>query len=844
MDRRWKERNKSNEDSITSFITGMDYQEFNDSDINGFDDDTVDFLDSFKPDDETDESESLSLIQEEMHDKDTDQNTDTVSSYHDTATSSFQNHDSADDNTDVYGSDESVDDKNHDSGFLSAKNISYIDVSDDEDDLSDISDTGTGDTRISEDQLYSDTDDAIGTDADTSHIVTADEDTDNDTAGDTTHDIHTAAGTGKRRGGTRRLRKDSYSLVILKILNSLGPARRKDLNIFLLSYFSKQTAVRIWHDLENRKFITLYKDRSDQLTAKITDAGRLYLADNAPDQQFLNTWELGNDPDFVSSPSSSIYTRGMTLSTVRIMFMSCDAAVLPEDKPSCADLFMALCPETTKEKIEESIRRAEGLSENDSDTPADSDDDTSRLLAKKEDSRKNKTVYRHCSVTEMKEILEKGIFYSASEFREALKELHYGDSTAIAGSRFYGIWISNDRYYIVYAAVSSRRIRLAKAVESRLVDMVYAFVAEITDFRSMRQLDFHYGKEMGIGRNCIVITIGSGTVKSMATGTVYGKNTYGAVNDFLKDNGVSVKPVPAVPSGFFTSDKTENVSGKKGRPARAQLLLQHHNELFNKVFAVEANNIGATSLMYILKTSPEEYRKQYLHFASVTPFAGKIQLPSEEKTYEFCYYITLNNNGSDKKGTKMRIVYVPCYDINVITDMRIGYHEKGEQFCIITRPELAGIISACVGGKCLFLQELNNRMVMIKDVPVYDKNGFTEKQAESKRKTIERNYAEKLKEEEIREKIRSLKSEKDELRPDQRSERKKINDEIRALKKELPGKTRNRGINVQTIIPLELHTELKQLADEQGNTISYVLRGIIESALADLKKENPSVQEE
>ena len=267
MDRRWKERNKSNEDSITSFITGMDYQEFNDSDINGFDDDTDDFLDSFKPDDETDESESLSLIQEEMHDKDADQNTDIVSSYHDTATSSFQNHDSADDNTDVYASDESADDKNHDSGFLSAKNISYIDVSDDENDLSDISDTGTGDTRISEDQLYSDTDDAIGTDADTSHIVTADEDTDNDTAGDTTHDIHTAAGTGKRRGGTRRLRKDSYSLVILKILNSLGPARRKDLNIFLLSYFSKQTAVRIWHDLENRKFITLYKDRSDQLTA-------------------------------------------------------------------------------------------------------------------------------------------------------------------------------------------------------------------------------------------------------------------------------------------------------------------------------------------------------------------------------------------------------------------------------------------------------------------------------------------------------------------------------------------------------------------------------------------------
>ena len=614
--------------------------------------------------------------------------------------------------------------------------------------------------------------------------------------------------------------KDSIGLKLLILLADLDTAWKKDLNIYLLSFVTNSGATKIWNRLKDNRLIDIFDDRTGRVTVRITRSGLAYLAEyeDTPDHRYLRMFSNHKRPSFTSSSSEKTYIAGMKLQTARIMFASCYIPVFPREKPSLKNLFLNLCDEVTKDRIVTSMKRTAG-----NENP---------------EYESDRLGYKEMDADQCREMMKYGVFYTDDEFRQGIQELNYGDHLAISGSRFIGVYFSNSQYFPVYAVHGAKRMRLSKAVESKMLNMVYSFAAEISGYNTLRKLDFEYTATGDPTGRIIVITSGTGLIKTMVTGSPFGKSEYGAVNDYLLEQGFDVKKAPVIADSLFSSDKTETAKrlsslSSSARENRAKLLLQHDNELFTRIFAVESNSQGITSLYWLLTTPPEEYRSEYLRISSLPAFANSIETDKSNPNEEFCYRINVRSQDGNGIET-LKIIYLRIYDINVLTALRIGYHEKGERYMIVTRPELAGYISAMIGGRCVYISQRDSSVIT--DVPEYDINGYTESQAARKRETIEKRYRPRIEQTRIRQKVDELKQQKNSLPPDDRKGRKAFNDEIRELQKQLD--TRKKSVKVQIELDPEMHDTLQKVADREGRAMKYILKGIVMKALDEYEKGN------
>lgn len=649
----------------------------------------------------------------------------------------------------------------------------------------------------------------------------------------------------------RRIRKNSFGLKILKVLFDLETVWKKDLSLYMLSYVSTQAATRIWKELEQMELIKIEKDRTDRLAVTITKQGRYYLAENDSDPYFRNSYRTVKSPSYLHSSSDKTYIRGMTLAGVKMMFMGCGIPVSPREKPALDDLYNALVSkeilsgfgesrETSESKaetdaretdIQESGQDSESIEETDEiddeiDEEGDSDPYESSDPGSSEDEEDDLSEYRKMTADEMRDRLKTGMFYSVAEFREGINRLGIGDPIALSGSRCYGIFLSADKYFIVYAAPFDRSIRLSKAVEMKLLRTVYAFAAQVTEYKTMRRLPFQYGKTGSVTNCAIVITNGTGLVKTMATGVKHGKDEYGAVNDYLISRGVKVAKADVVRDTIFSSDKTMYATHleQDRRENRVRLLLNHDCELFNKIYAVESNNIGTNSLSYLLFTSVEEYRAEYLSFLELPGIQGRADFTSN-RNEEFCIGVPLLNSPDPDNPRKCRIVFLPAYDINAMTEMRRNYHNAGERFLIVTRKEMAKTISAVVGGSCVFYDQLTKQP--IEGIPCYNKNGYTPEAAEKKQKAISKKYDPIIRQRQMKAEIRRLEKKKHSLPQQNRAE---VNREIRDLKQKLD--TDEKSVYIQFELPASAHKQLVEAARNSGMTMKeYLTRLVMASGI-------------
>ena len=102
------------------------------------------------------------------------------------------------------------------------------------------------------------------------------------------------------------------------------------------------------------------------------------------------------------------------------------------------------------------------------------------LFAKTNTLVYNKPDIKDLEINNYEELLKRGIYYSRKEFLHYLDSQSPSRSDSIIGSRFKGIYVNSDSYYMVYNA-EKKQIRLDKPVESRAVIMVKNVFQGISD---------------------------------------------------------------------------------------------------------------------------------------------------------------------------------------------------------------------------------------------------------------------------------------------------------------------------------------------------------------------------
>lgn len=472
----------------------------------------------------------------------------------------------------------------------------------------------------------------------------------------------------------RALRTDSVSLDVLRKLFFLHACWKTDIHSYAKTKVTQQTASINIDILVKRELVTIVNDpHYFHPVYKITAKGRNYVIDHCADDPYFANIVKGSDfiPSHWKTDTLDRNLRGLVLSKVQLLICSAQnddgihPAVFPNEKPSLMALSNFL---GGKDKLVETC----------------ADD-----------------IYVNLSAEKVRELLcVRGVFYTNSEVMEFWNKRWPDSTDKFNGSRFAGVYFSNNKCLIVYAnkaGKGTRKLRMQLTAEEQLVNAV-SNIIEYWEQDYIQDIE---------DINALVITEGYSAIRSMVTGYPSGRDKKGMVEDIKAAlQQKEQKPRDIVSEVIGMRKKGSNEISRK------TLFLQHDFPLFNKLYAVYAPSPSAyVQLSYLLHWS---YGKQEKFRKRVT------------KDMQNRYEEEARKNRNEVQQTKC--LCVPIIEVNSLCEFRRelyatnnGSLDTSKKVLISTQNELAETVAVCISSPADYYDLGINKMEY---AAVYSRYGF------------------------------------------------------------------------------------------------------------------------
>lgn len=449
----------------------------------------------------------------------------------------------------------------------------------------------------------------------------------------------------------RALRTDSVSLDVLRKMFFLHGCWKTDIHAYAKTKVTQQTASVNIDNIVKRGLITVENDPQYlHPVYKITSKGKNYVIDHSDGESFFANIVRETDyvPAYWKTDVLERNLRGLVLSKIQLLMCSAQndngisPAVFPNEKPSLMALNNYL---SSKDHLAET----------------GTDD-----------------IYASLSSREVRELMcVRGVFYTNSEVMDFWNKKWPDSTDKFNGSRFAGVFFSNNKCLIIYAnkaGKGSRQLRVQLTAEEQLVNAV-SNIIEYWEKDYIQDIN---------DINALVITEGYSAIKTMVTGYTSGRDKKGMVEDIK----AALQQKEQKPRDIISE-----IIGlkKKGSDeiSRKTLFLQHDFPLFNKLYAVYAPSPSAyAQLSYLLHWS---YGKQSKYRKRVT---NDIKMKYEEDARK-----------AKKEVQPVKCFCAPIIEVNSLCAFRRemyatndGTLDTSKRVLISTQSDLAETVAVCISS--------------------------------------------------------------------------------------------------------------------------------------------------
>lgn len=289
------------------------------------------------------------------------------------------------------------------------------------------------------------------------------------------------------------------------------------------------------------------------------------------------------------------------------------------------------------------------------------------------------------------EKLNKGIYYSMEEVRKFADSVSPNSSDKFFGTRAKGIFLSWDKLLVVYIGLhtNNRLMKISDNLERQLLEVLNPLAdllnvnRELNDFNVIRVTANGYRTEPKYNSiQALIISDGTSLVYTAAIGRAKGQ-----IKDIKK---FDVSKIQKSKHNF--------------------LFLASNNPLYERVFITPTTLEGISSLNYLLKHTPESWKKD-----------GEIlmsNIPNFERNTSINPYYTYQER--DAKGMLHPAIFMPVYEINELYRISMFDYE-----CIIvTYRDMLDAISHSIRKECKMYDADTHKPYTDSDYIIYDRKGF------------------------------------------------------------------------------------------------------------------------
>lgn len=288
------------------------------------------------------------------------------------------------------------------------------------------------------------------------------------------------------------------------------------------------------------------------------------------------------------------------------------------------------------------------------------------------------------------DLLNTGIYYSIDEIRQFADSASLDSSDKIFGTRAKGVFLSWNKLLVVYIGLhtNNRLMKILYNSEQCLLEALNPLAdllnvnRKLDDFNILRVTSSGYTTEPKYNSiHAIIISDGTSMVYTTAIGRAKGQ-----IKDIKK---FDVSKIQKSKHNF--------------------LFLASNNPLYERVFITPTTLEGISSLNYLLRHTPESWKKD-----------GEIimsNIPNFERNTSINPYYTYQER--DAKGMLHPAIFMPVYEINELYRISMFDHAC----VIVTYPDMVDAISHSVRKECKMYDADTHKPYTDSDFIIYDQKG-------------------------------------------------------------------------------------------------------------------------
>lgn len=640
---------------------------------------------------------------------------------------------------------------------------------------------------------------------------------------------------------TKEIKKNSIKNNLLEIMYFAQIADESDVRLFLRTNRSPNNATNALNSLVNDGYLSVTKV-DDMNILSITTKARRFLADHSEDEFYKNDFDTYKPDRILSSSNLKKIKHALAKSKIALMMSATGVPVTPRQKPSLEDFYTV----TSKELEETNESENEDCEAEYDDDLVDSDytveEDDEYYTVGDEDYAVEQDEYLQAPTLEYtQELLNStGVFYSADEIRKFMTDTELFERERFAGTRMLGMFVRSNKVVMIYYNYMnpSQRLKIYAKFERDAVDVVWSIAKTLTLFEIAKEYPFKIGESKSDSYRsgvCAIVVTNKSTslVASMATGLKDGRNKSAEYAKLAQTNGLKVK-------GKIQSEVVLTAT----RPGRQMRLLQFDANFFTRIYVMTSTQEGMESLKYIVQKSFEEYRKHSMHLFGMFNEAERSLEDSE----------VLNPVVIDHDATEYKGILMPFYEIKTLHQMRVNLANAIARYDVICRKEMVNTISRImvyapnyydfeVAEKmfCMIVEmhekattearkeELQEQFdeiqdyFEIEDVIYVNENGYSNKQAEYRKKRFEAKVEKENDLKQAKEKQRKMRGRYNQLthiRKDDRTEEEIA--ELHTLTKELESmneknrKAKYKTAQISLCVSVDVNKRIEAEAKKRG----------------------------
>lgn len=426
------------------------------------------------------------------------------------------------------------------------------------------------------------------------------------------------------------MKKDLLPSKTIELLNQTTLLYKKDLSLYITASSSRPNATKIISGLIENKLVA-YKRISDEAVVYLTKLGKSNLSGKPIYSRDFHT----TDEDVLS--------RRLQENTIKVLFSICDIPVFENEKIPLEDLRNSIL------RINKSPLQTE----------------------------------------QAKSFLEKGAYYTSKEYVKFVNSVSPGKSDTFVGSRFKGIFVSNNNCFFVYMPErgDNKILRINYEKEKNLKASAEVFKNFTNIYRDVQQLYTYKPSKSNPSKLipaskvvnepfALVVSDGNAQVYSMATG-----NPSGLIKNVDFSKIIDKKKRAAELRAEEEADKENRLQLGIARTAAkvkyGQMFLDAYNDIYKHLFVVPRNINGARALNYLCYNTLEDWYYESLDLFKTNPKYFR------KSTNPVCPYVELVDN------RKIPAIYLPVYDACILRSIS----EKEYNPTIVTYEDMLDTIA-------------------------------------------------------------------------------------------------------------------------------------------------------